>query len=269
MNVIHEILNLPWPRIALLFLFFYLLMVIFAWIYADHILFPYPDPPTYEEKEVDFYVTTISGEKIACLKLFAKEPNGLTILYSHGNGEDLGMLKPLLEDFTKFGCNVIAYDYPGYGLSEGSPTEASCYAAIDTLYEYIVSEINIPKERLLLWGRSLGTGPSCYLASKVNIAGLILETPFLSAFRSVTEIPVLPWDRFRNINIVDEVKCPSLVIHGLYDEVVPFRQGRKIHKLLPEPKTFLEIKDASHNDLIEKGGRLYKETIQKFLKTLY
>ena len=268
MIVIHEILNLPWPRIALLFLFFYMLMVFFAWIYADHILFPYPNPPTYEEKEVDFYVTTESGEKIACLHSLAKEPNGLTILYSHGNGEDLGTLKPLLEEITKFGCNVIAYDYPGYGLSGGSPTEASCNTAIDTLYEYIISEINIPKERLLLWGRSLGTGPSCYLASKIHIAGVILETPFLSAFRSVTEIPVLPWDRFRNINIVDKVKSPSLVIHGRYDEVVPFRQGRKIHKYLPEPKTFLEIQEASHNDLIQKGGRLYNETIQKFLKTL-
>jgi hypothetical protein len=67
---------------------------------------------------------------------------------------------------------------------------------------------------------------------------------------------------------VDKVKCPSLVIHGRYDEVVPFRQGRKIHKYLPEPKTFLEIQEASHNDLIQKGGRLYKETIQKFIKTL-
>ena len=268
MNVINEILNLPWPRIALLFLFFYLLMVFFAWIYADHILFPSPNPPTYEEKDVDFYVTTESGEKIACLQLLAKEPNGLTILYSHGNGEDLGMLKPLLEEFTKFGCNVIAYDYPGYGLSEGSSTEASCYAAIDTLYEHVTSDMKVRPESLLLWGRSLGTGPSCYLATKVKIAGLILETPFLSAFRSVTEISVLPWDRFRNIKIVDKVKCPSLVIHGVYDEVVPFRQGRKIHEFLPEPKFFLEIKEASHNDLIQKGGRLYKETIQKFLKTL-
>ena len=58
------------------------------------------------------------------------------------------------------------------------------------------------------------------------------------------------------------------MIHGKMDEVIPFRQGRKIFKLLPEPKTFLEVADASHNDLTEKGGRLYRESIEKFLGSL-
>jgi len=59
-----------------------------------------------------------------------------------------------------------------------------------------------------------------------------------------------------------------LVIHGRWDEVIPFRQGRRIHNELPEPKTFLEIKEASHNDLVEKGGQSYKESIKHFLSGL-
>ena len=92
-----------------------------------------------------------------------------------------------------------------------------------------------------------------------------METPFLSAFRTVTEIPVLPWDRFRNMERLENIKCPSLVIHGVMDEVVPFRHGKKLYRGLPEPKTFLEIGNASHNDVREIGGSKYESAISDFL----
>ena len=128
---------------------------------------------------------------------------------------------------------------------------------MQALFSYLVEGMNVSPSRIVLWGRSLGTGPSCYLASKNKLGGLLLETPFFSAFRALTGITILPWDRFRNIDFVQSVKCPSLVIHGKLDEVVPFRQGRRIYKELPEPKSFLEIQDAGHNNLKEKGKKLY------------
>lgn len=268
MTIIDDILNLPWPRIALLFLFLYFLLVLYAWFYGDKVLFPFPDPPSYLAEEVGFFLDSKNSGRIACLSVFAKEHNGLTILYSHGNGEDIGMIKPLIESLAMYGCHVITYDYPGYGLSEGSPSETNCYDAIDAVYNHLINQENIPPSKILIWGRSLGTGPSCYLASRVEVAGLLLETPFLSAFRTISEIPVLPWDRFRNIEYTQSIKCPSLIIHGRWDEVVPFRQGKKIYANLPAPKTFIEIKDASHNDLAQKGGELYKESIQDFIKKL-
>ena len=268
MNLINEFLNLPWPRFAILFLFFYLLLVLYAWFYGDKILFPYPSPPSYTKDDVSLYLHTHSGYRIACISEEAINSNGINIIYSHGNGEDIGMIQSLMGEIKGYGCNVISYDYPGYGLSEGKASEQNCYEAIDSVFEYLTKDKKISPNRILLWGRSLGTGPSCYLASKENVGGLILETPFLSAFRTISEIPVLPWDRFRNIEFVDSVKCPSLVIHGRWDEVVPFRQGKKIYNNLPQPKTFLEIKEASHNDLVIKGGELYKKSIEKFLNEL-
>ena len=266
--MISEFFNLPWPRIALLFGFFYLLFMFIAWIYADRMLFPFPEPKTYTQNDVDFFVSTKTGLQIACIQESAKKPNGLIILYSHGNGEDLGMLRDRMRKLTQSGCDVFAYDYPGYGLSEGTPSEEGCYQAIDALYAHILEQTGKKASDVVIWGRSLGTGPSCYLASKIKVAGLLLETPFLSAFRTITEITVLPWDRFRNLQRVALVKSPSLVIHGRWDEVIPFRQGRRIHNELHEPKTFLEIKEASHNDLVEKGGQSYKESIKHFLSGL-
>ena len=266
--MINEFLNLPWPRILLLFGFFYLLLLLFAWVYADRILFPAPQSASYTKEEVDFYVPISNGLQIACIKIESTKPSDLTVLYSHGNGEDLGNVRGHLSSLSRFGCNFVSYDYPGYGLSQGDSSEDGCNLAIEAVYRYLVKDCKIDPNKVVLWGRSLGTGPSCFLASKEKVGGLLLETPFLSAFRTVTEIPILPWDRFRNIDFAPLVKCASLVIHGKMDEVIPFRQGRKIYKLLPEPKTFLELSDASHNDITEKGGRLYQESIQKFFGSL-
>jgi len=93
---------------------------------------------------------------------------------------------------------------------------------------------------------------------------LILETPFMTAFRTVTETPILPWDRFRNLERAPSIHCPSLVIHGKKDEVVPFRHGRRVFNALPEPKSFLEFEAAGHNDLPEIGGIKYRSSINEF-----
>ena len=263
--MITEFLNLPWSKIFLLFGIFYIIILIAAWIYADRLLFPFPVPVSYGEEEVDFYVTTQNGSQVACVSITPKVPNGVTILYSHGNGEDLGIIKERLTEIAQDGYTVFSYDYPGYGLSTGSPSESSCLEAIESLFSHMVNIMNINPKTMVLWGRSLGTGPSCYLASKNKLGGLLLETPFLSAFRALTGITILPWDRFRNINFVKSVECPSLVVHGKLDEVVPFRQGRKIYMELPEPKSFLEIQDAGHNNLKEKGKKLYYDGVTNFL----
>jgi abhydrolase domain-containing protein 17 len=262
----QQFMQVPWLMLLLLFFCLYVLFCALAAIYAEKLLFPVPMPPACAAEQVDFFVTTESGTKIACVRRSpAQEGNGPVILYSHGNGEDLGHLIPFLEETSERGFEIVAYDYPGYGVSEGKPSESGCYEAIDATYQYLINELNIEPARIIVWGRSLGSGPSCYLASRVTIGGLILETPFLSAFRTVTEIPVLPWDRFRNTKRLESISCPSLVVHGEMDEVVPFRHGKKLYEGLPEPKSFLEIENASHNDFREIGGSKYESAISDFL----
>ena len=138
---------------------------VFAAFYADKILFPFPSPPTCREDQVDFYLTTRSGIKVACAQRIPAKGNGLVVLYSHGNGEDIGNLMPLLDEVSEKGIQIIAYDYPGYGLSQGKPSEAGCYEAIDAAYRYLTQDLGVEPHRIVAWGRSLGTGPSCYLAS--------------------------------------------------------------------------------------------------------
>ena len=213
-SIIDDLINFPWGRMAIIGLVLYLILLFYAWVFADRILFPAPKNPGYVQDEEVFFLETEKGSKIACKHWNADNPKGLTLLYSHGNGEDIGRIEEFLKTWISEGWSVITYDYPGYGHSPGKPSEVGCYQAIDAVFEHLTEQKGINPHEIVLWGRSLGTGPSCYLAEKKKVGGIILETPFMTAFRTVTETPFLPWDRFRNLERAPSIHCPSLVIHG-------------------------------------------------------
>ena len=260
--------TIPWARLFLLLLLVYIIVAILTWFYGDKLLFPAPSKAKYSDDEVSFYLKLNGGDSIACMHYGNRESPQVSIIFSHGNGEDLGNLKSFLSFWSSNSIEMIAYDYPGYGLSEGNPSEQGCYDAIDAVYEELYLRNGRDPSRIIAWGRSLGTGPSLYLAAKHKVGGLILETPFLSAFRSVTGFTMLPWDRFRNVERTKDILCPSLVIHGTLDEVVPFRQGKQISKELPDPKKFIEVEGAEHNNLMEIGGERYEKAIHEFISSI-
>ena len=260
--------NLPFLRIAILIIASYGLLCLFAVYFSDGMIFPKP-LPSYEKKEADLYLHTPSGESIACIYLKNEQTKDLvTILFSHGNGEDIGHCREYLESLRDLGFSILAYDYPGYGQSSGKPTEKGCHQAADAAYAYLVKEAKVNPERIVVMGRSLGSGPSCELAANKKVGGLILETPFLTAFRVMTEIPLLPWDKFKNISNAEKISCPSLVIHGDMDQVVSFRHGEKLFNALPEPKTLLKVTNAEHNNVAAVGGDDYWESIRTFCRSL-
>jgi hypothetical protein len=102
------------------------------------------------------------------------------------------------------------------------------------------------------------------LASNHKVAGLILESPFVTAFRVVTRIPLLPFDKFRNIDRIKSVNCPVLVIGGKADKIIPFWHGEKLFEAANEPKFKLWVDDAGHNDLVMAAGNSYWDTIKRF-----
>ena len=260
--------TIPWLRLFLLLFIVYLIIVVLMWFFGDRLVFPAPKPSNYSKDQVSFSVMIESNHSIACMHLGERDKPKRTVIFSHGNGEDLGNLESFLSYFGSDSTEMIAYDYPGYGLSEGRPSEEGCFEAVEAVYDYIVNQLGRHPERIITWGRSLGTGPSLYLASRRKVGGLILETPFLSAFRSATGIIMLPWDRFRNVDYTRGVNCPSLVIHGTLDEVVPFRQGREIFRQLPKPKKFFKVVRGKHNDLWEVGGSGYGEVLKEFIRSI-
>ena len=166
----------------------------------------------------------------------------ITILFSHGNAEDLGMMHERIKGMAReLNANIMCYDYTGYGYATGSPSEDMCYRNIESAYSYLRNILGIPACQIVLFGRSLGSGPSCYLAAKTahdgeSVAGLILHSPFLSIYRIVVNSSNLGMvgDMFPNANRAPDIRCPTLIIHGTEDTVVPFSHGLELLNTFPE-----------------------------------
>mmetsp|Transcript_17558 Transcript_17558/g.26157 ORF Transcript_17558/g.26157 Transcript_17558/m.26157 type:complete len:463 (-) Transcript_17558:367-1755(-) len=215
----------------------------------------------------------VTQHKIACF--FIKRRGAkLTVLFSHGNAEDLGMMYNRMKQMARTLCvNVMAYDYSGYGQSTGSPSEFMCYRNVEAAYNYLLNVRKIPPSNIVLYGRSLGSGPSSYLAAKSaregnSVAGLILHSPFLSVYRVVVDCGVtLVGDMFPNLNHLPNIRCPVLIIHGTKDEVVPFWHGRRLLQLLPEeyraPPFWAE--GWGHNNIEVYLKKLYINKVNDFL----
>jgi pimeloyl-ACP methyl ester carboxylesterase len=242
----------------------YLCGIIYAAIFADGMIFP-DVPATYTDGPQTFKLKTRDGEAITATYLEAPKATRL-LLYSHGNGEDLGDIRPLLESFQAQGISVLAYDYPGYGTSSGEASEAGVFAAADAVYAHATTQLNLAPEQITLYGRSLGSGPSCWLAERYPVAGLIIEGGFSSTFRVITRVKVLPWDKFDNLRRLRSIKCPVLIIHGTADATVPFAHAIQNWSVLKGDKHKLWVEGAGHNDLIQAAGHSYWDTVLRFIR---
>jgi fermentation-respiration switch protein FrsA (DUF1100 family) len=191
-----------------------------------------------------------------------------TFLFSHGNAEDLGDLLAFLQMYQQAGFSVFAYDYRGYGTSTGLPSEKGVYEDAAAAYRYLTETLHVPPERVISMGRSVGCAPAIHLASTKQVAGLIAESPFMTAFRVLTRITLLPWDKFNNLRAIRTVHAPVLIIHGRNDQVVPFWHGERVFAEANEPKHFVAVDGAGHNDVLYVAGTKYFEAIQQFVTTL-
>ena len=127
------------------------------------------------------------------------------IIRCHGNAEDMVESIGVLEGLVNEGYTVASVDYPGYGLSDGSPDEVGCYRNVHRLYDWLVEARGFKPEDIIVNGFSIGTGPATELAATRPCGGLILEAPFLSAPRVVTRVRILPIDPFPNLKRIGAV----------------------------------------------------------------
>jgi pimeloyl-ACP methyl ester carboxylesterase len=244
----------------------YLSLVIYAWFFSDRAIF-LPQPASYGDGPEILKLRSANGKLISAMYL--PQPSAkLTLLVSHGNAEDLGDVRPWLEDLRRAGFNVLAYDYQGYGTSQGKATEKTAYEDEDAAYDHLTLTLKTAPQHIIVFGRSVGTGAAVHLAARRPVAGLILESPFLSAFRVVSRVPILPFDKFPNYKEIRRVHCPVLIVHGTQDEIINIAHGQKLFALANQPKQFFAVEGAGHNDVNDVGGARLLETLQVFAKSL-
>jgi hypothetical protein len=253
-------------RIGRSALIIYACVCLYAFFFADSRIF-LPPPSSYSDSAEILKLTTTDGVKLSALYL----PNPAaqqTILYSHGNASDLGDHRPNLIALQKAGFSVFAYDYRGYGTSEGKPSESGSYRDIDAAYAYLTQTLRIPPQQIIAHGQSLGGAITIDLASRQPVGGLVLESTFMSAFRVLLPFPFLPFEKFHSMGKLSKVNCPVLVIHGTQDPTIPFWHGEKLYAIAPLPKRFLWVEGADHENLVEVAGDRYFQAIQAFAETI-
>lgn len=252
-----------WMRPIKSIAFIYLVLLVIALRFSDHLIHQPPAAGYTSEAPAISLVKMDDGRNIAITYLPAA-PGMPTLLWSHGNAEDIGYLRQRHLNFHILGYGILAYDYPGYGISDGSPDEQGCYDACMTAWKHLTETLKIPTDRIIIYGQSVGSGPSVWLATKVDCAGLILVSPFVSAFRTVTQIPLFPGDKFKNLSHIDQINMPLLVIHGDRDQVIPQWHGKKLHDTHPGPKLWAGIEGVGHNDIYFLAEDDILQTIQRF-----
>lgn len=180
-------------------------------------------------------------------------PGKDTLLFLHGNGGNISHRLSKIAFFHSLGINILIFDYRGYGLSTGSPSEQGLYQDATASYRYLTESLGIPGERIILYGESLGAAVALELATKVRVKGLILE----GAFTSVPDMSrhvffFIPGffikNKFDSFSKIDKTEAPKLFIHSRNDEIVPFSMGQRLFEKAKEPKAFLEI-HGGHNDV--------------------
>lgn len=270
MNVLRACL-MQWDIVIHILLGYGLLNCVIYYA-SDPILFP-SAIASYEDDRLGQNIkklTTKDGKTITAVYL----PNPkafFTLLISQGNNTDLGLILPGLKTFYQQGYSVFAYDYHGYGTSEGIPSEKNTYGDIEAAYEYLTHDLNISPSKIIIHGRSVGTGPSIELASHKPCAGIIVESGFLSAFRVYTHITLFPIDKYSNHLKIKKINAPVLFIHGTKDEMIPFWHAEKLYQLANAPKELFHIKDGLHNfhyNMTEEVKSAYFDAIKNFTNSL-
>ncbi|MCL2930055.1 MAG: alpha/beta hydrolase [Trichodesmium sp. MAG_R01] len=251
-------------RLILSILIIYILIGLWAFFFSDRLIF-LPRPSSYQKNQ-DF-VKLKSRDRTQITGIYLPLPKAeYTILYSHGNAEDLGEILPRLRDLRDIGFSIFSYDYQGYGTSQGKPSVDGAYQDINAAYEYLTKKLGIPANKIIVYGRSVGGGPSIDLASRQPVAGLVIESSFTTAFRVVTRIPIYPFDRFPNIDKIKSINCPVLVMHGNADQVIPFSHGQQLFAIANQPKLSLWVDGAGHLNLLEIAGQKYVKVMGEFIR---
>jgi len=187
----------------------------------------------------------------------AGAPRRLAVLVSHGNAGNVAHRLHLLADLPAAGLDVLVYDYRGYGESEGSPSEAGLYRDGRAAQAWLLQRTGLPAARLVHFGESLGAAVSVELARAEPAPGaVIVQSPFTSLADVAGEhYPLLPVrlllrDRYENAAKIGALRAPLLVLHGTDDSIVPLANGRALfERATAEPKRFVEVRGAGHNDL--------------------
>lgn len=198
--------------------------------------------------------------------------NNKCIIYCQGNSGDLGTsLFECYDIALKCNCKIVTFEYPGYGLCKDDIiTEGEFYRRIKRIYYFVTKTLKYSPNQIILYGFSLGTGITFDFACKKNfpVAGLVLQSPFLSIVRTIFNIKQTKYfDLFNNCDKAKNLCTKTLFIHGIHDSIIPFIHGKILSKLIPKQYyyDFLSVEIGDHNNLLKLNKNLIFQVVNNFI----
>ena len=224
------------------------------WAMIDRLVFfPDPfvgDPPAGVEER---WLTAADGVRLHAWVARSASARA-TLVWSHGNAGNIAGRADVLLALASHGFDVLAYDYRGYGKSQGRPSEAGVYLDAAAAFDSERAR-GIPPSRIVCFGESLGGAVSIRLAIERPCAAVVVVSTFTS-LRELARIhygrlAFLAGARFDSAALVGRLSVPFFALHGDRDTIVPYALGEQLFALAREPKRFLRVPGAGHNDIFE------------------
>lgn len=230
----------------------------------------FPERP-YDASPADFGMAfeelrlkASDGTEIAAWWLPAPDAHGAVVL-AHGNGGNMSHRLDKAHLLHALGWSVLLFDYRGYGASAGEPSEEGTYADMAAAVDHVLSARGVARERLVLYGESLGGAVAVEAASRGTVGALVVDSSFTS-LRAMARhhYPWLPTAllrfRYDSLARMPSARCPVLVMHSPQDDIVPYAMGRALFDAAPGRRRFVDLR-GGHNG----GGLMASPDAQRGL----
>jgi fermentation-respiration switch protein FrsA (DUF1100 family) len=261
-------------QVILGLVFVYLLFMAYVYVKQGSMLFfplkeieatPHAIGLDYQELTLH----TKDGVDISAWYVHAENARGY-VLFCHGNAGNISHRLDSIRIFHNLGLGVLIFDYRGYGRSKGAPDEEGTYRDAEAALDYLVTSLRVPPEKIILFGRSLGSAVAAETALRKKAGALIMESAFTSVpdlgstFYPYLPVRLLSKYRYASIEKVGRTNIPKLFIHSPEDEIIPYEQGMRLLERASEPKQFLQI-IGGHNEGFMLSGTTYVNGLNDFL----
>jgi len=262
-------------------LFAYLLVLVVLRVFESRLIF-FPNYPGRLDGDwhprglnvEDIWLTASDGAKLHAWWI-PDDKARFTVLAFHGNASNIANRAPAYEFLRESHVNVLALEYRGYGRSEGKPSEGGIYLDAEAAYDFLVKSKGIDGKDIVSFGQSLGTAVATHLATRRQVAGLVLEAPFPSASQMASKVfwffpglGLLTYGQFNTRKWLKEIHAPVLIVHCSQDPVIPFEFGREVYEKALSPKKFLQVNGYCHEESSLIAPTQYRAALQEFLNGL-
>lgn len=225
----------------------------FGFFAQRSVMFPVPRAPVSGAPPPDvrqIWLPTSAGRVEAwLLEADARDGGAPLMIFTHGNAELIDYWPPAFEEARRAGVHVLLVEYPGYGRSEGRPSQKSIRETMVAAYDAVAERPSVDRERIIAYGRSLGGGAAALLTTERPVAALVLESTFTAVWPFARQFGLprfLVRDRFDNVAAVTAFAGPILLLHGREDDVIPHAHSIQLQEVAD--RAMLKLMPCGHND---------------------